>query len=46
MNKFDTIKKMTSYGLAGEEIDTGLIKTVYFARNGIFEKKTNSWVGS
>lgn len=42
MNK---IKLMTNYGLAGEEITPGLVKTVHFARNGIFETKSGSWVG-
>lgn len=40
------IKMMTNYGLAGEDINEGLIKTVYFARNGVFEQKKGSWMGT
>lgn len=42
----DKIKLMTNYGLAGEEISPGILKTVYFARNGVFELKKGSWMGS
>ena len=40
------IKLMTNYGLAGEEVTPGILKTVYFARNGVFEARKGSWMGT